>query len=216
MARKSYIPVFFDIETTGLNPLAQEWHRYQDYDAQVTAVGLGWFDDWPESASGRDIAVEYGPNEYKLLSDLRKRMESISSQVGDDGDELFLVGFNSRQYDHPYLVARYARLRQDPWPFCHGWRRLDMMRALRNRDGKYWNQDDYAEHIGVHSEDEYDGSDMPEAFKRDEWPKILSHVRADMEDLMDIFAYEPGVFMDEFYGHYDIDVDHIQTDDVEL
>lgn len=212
----TYVPVFFDIETTGLNPLAQGWHNNTKHDAQVTAIGVGYYTDYGGEEEGRQIKVEYGPDEYKLLSDLRRRMNSIEDEIGGDGIELIIVGFNSRQYDHPYLTARYARLRQDPYPFCHEWKRLDMMKALRSRDGKYWNQDDYADHIGVHTEDEYDGSDMPEAFARRQWRKILDHVRADMEDMMDIFEHEPTVFMNHFYDHYGIDKEMVKIDDTDL
>ena len=212
----SHIPVFFDIETTGLNPLAQAWHNKQKYDAQVTAIGVGYFDDYDGDERQRVIKVEYGPNEYKLLSDLRDRMHKIEAEISASGVEPIVVGFNSRQYDHPYLVARYSRLRQNPYPFCHEWKRLDMMRALRKRDGKYWNQDDYARHIGVHTEDEFDGSDMPEAFDKRQWRKILDHVRADMEDMMDIFTHDLSDFMNHFYDHYGIDKDMVVLDDEEL
>lgn len=212
----NYFPVFFDIETTGLNPLAQGWHNYTDYDAQVTAVGLGWFEDYPDSTEEREIEVVYDGSEYRLLFNLRGKMERIEKENGDEDTEFILVGFNSRQYDHPYLTARYGRLRQDPYPFAYSWKRVDMMKALRSRDGKYWNQDDYADHIGVHTEDEYDGSDMPEAFAKNQWRKILDHVRADMEDLMDIFRHEPDVYMNHFYDHYGIESDSVTTDDTEL
>jgi len=213
---EGYFPVFFDIETTGLNPLAQEWHYNQNYDAQVYAVSLGTFPGWPEDTDNKDVTIVWDKDEYRMLDNLRKQMKSIRDSVVPEDSEPYLVGYNSREFDHPYLVARYSRKRQDPFPFCHSWKRLDMMKILFYETGKNWKEDEYAEFLGIEVDDEYTGEDMPEAFANEEWEKIFEHVRSDTEVLMEMFAEEKEMFVSGFYSHYDIDRDVLSFDDVDL
>ena len=216
MDESRYVPVFFDIETTGLNPLAQGWHRYQDYDAQVFAVGLGYFDDWPDGCEEPVTETVWESDEYRMLQQLRKKMHNLADDLEGNDREIFLVGWNSRAYDHPYLVARYSRLRQDPFPFCHKRKRLDMMRIVRNNTGKFWKEDDYAEFLGVEDDDPYTGADMPDAFNNNEWDKIFTHVESDTEVMLEVFKREKEMFMQGFYDHYGIDREPVFIDDVEL
>lgn len=210
-----YEPVFFDIETTGLNPLAQEWHGEVNHDAQVLCIAIGTLVDWREGDSGhkKNIEVLSGDSEYSLLEQLRNRADNIITRIesGVDGvavndDEhrsVFLVGYNSRQFDHPYLGARYARYRQDSWPFGYGVKRLDMMRAFDD----WGSQDDKAKENGIEVTDEIDGSDIPDLYKRGEWDKIEHHAREDLDVLMDLFVEVKDDAMAQFYQHYDIDQD---------
>jgi len=48
-------PIFWDIETTGLNPLARDFWS-NSMEAQVTAVGLGTITNWDQgpTATGHD------------------------------------------------------------------------------------------------------------------------------------------------------------------
>ena len=198
-------PVFWDIETTGLNPMAQEFWS-NEMAAQVTAVGLGTIRNWDEgpNVEQSDFQVEcyWDSDEYRLLSNLPDRIEAMAF----DG-EPFLVGYNSRQYDHPYIGARFSRLRLDGTPFTHGWRRLDMMRVA-GKDNviakRYPKEGEYADALGVEVYDPYDGSDMPEAFANENWNKIQTHVKADVEESMRMFLKRPDMMMNHYYEHYDI------------
>jgi uncharacterized protein YprB with RNaseH-like and TPR domain len=212
----TYKPIFFDIETTGLNPLAQEWHYQHDYDAQVFAVTVGYFPDFPNSWDERETFTVWNTDEYELLEELREKMCNVVDHLELQGDESFLVGYNSRSFDHPYLVARYSRKRQNPFPFCYERKRLDMMNVLYHETGKHWKEDEYAEHLGIEVDDEYTGKDMPDAFANREWQKIFEHVKSDVNVLMDMFLEEKEMFMQGFYDHYDIERDATFVDDIEL
>lgn len=202
----TYWPIFWDIETTGLNPLAQEfWSETQA--AQVTAVGLGTIRNWDEGPepSQADYQVEcvFDEDEYRLLDNLADRATAL-----DYRGEPFLVGYNSRQFDHPYIGARYSRFRLDGGPFVHGWKRLDMMRVAGSDPAtpkRYPKEGEYASALGVEVEDPYDGSDMPGAFKNGEWDKIITHVEADVEESMRMFVKRKGRMMEHFFDHYDIE-----------
>jgi len=205
-----YEPVFFDIETTGFNPMAQSWHNESQYDAQVTAVAMGSCDGWLDAESHSecqyDIAVVSGPSEYMVLQKASDRVTDLAQGIEERGKEPFMVSFNGRQFDHPYLGARYARLRQNGYYFTHGAKRLDMMRALGKRFdgvGRHPSQDDCMEAVGVESEDPLDGADMPKAFGNGNFVKIESHAKADVEAMMRLFVETKQECLDEFSGHYD-------------
>jgi len=201
-------PVFWDIETTGLNPLARHFWS-NSMQAQVTAVGLGTIRNWDKGPNAEQadlqIDVVWDSSEYRLLQCLEDRVRSL-----DFDGEPFLVGYNSRNFDHPYLGARYARLRQNGEPFNSEWKRLDMMRVAKVDDtiaSKYPKEGEYAEALGVDVPDDYTGADMPDAFKNKEWDKIKSHVEADVKESMLMFCKRKGLMMETFYDHYDIDAE---------
>lgn len=212
-----YTPVFWDIETTGLNPLAQDWYDNQ-MGAQVTAVGIGHITNL-DDCTGKDdaevdVQVMAGSDEYTLLERLAETLREH-----DYEREPILVGYNSRQFDHGYIGARYSRYRLDGRPFVCGWRRLDMMRVARDDPAipkTYPKEGEYAEALDVHVPDEYDGSDMPDAFKNGEWDKIESHVEADVEESALMFAERQERMMEHFYDHYDINADTVQVEEVEI
>lgn len=201
-------PIFWDIETTGLNPLAQDFWSNQ-MEAQVTAVGLGTIRNWDEGpdreSADIQVSVVYDSDEYRLLNVLPDRIRAMDF----DGNP-FLVGYNSRNFDHPYIGARYSRLRQRGEPFISEWKRLDMMRVA-GKDNcipkRYPKEGEYADALGVDVEDPYDGSDMPQAFKNKDWEKISTHVRADVEESILMFLERKGLMMEQFYDHYDIDAE---------
>jgi DNA polymerase elongation subunit (family B) len=213
----TYWPIFWDIETTGLNPLAQEFWS-GEMEAQVTAVGLGTIRNWDRGPgpNNADLQVEvvWDSSEYRLLNVLSDRVRAL-----DFDGEPFLVGYNSRNFDHPYIGARYSRLRQNGEPFTSEWKRLDMMRVAGkdNVIGKrYPKEGEYADALGVEVEDPYDGSDMPEAFQNEDWDAIKTHVEADVEESMRMFLKRPNLMMNHFFDHYDIDAEGSPVEEVDL
>lgn len=218
----AYEPIFFDIETTGLNPMAQQWWDSEQFGAQVTAVGFGTIDDW-RGSSGHDDAeytvdIHYDSSEYRLLQVVHERLADKAKRILEAGDKPFLVSFNGRKFDHPYLGARYARLRLDGKLFNQTLKRLDMMRALgKHYDGctRYPSEDDCLEAVGIESEDKYDGSDMPQAFADKNWGIIRDHVESDVEEMMRLFVELQEECLTEFYDHYDIDSDPNSAEEVE-
>jgi len=217
-----YEPVFFDIETTGLNPMAQDWWSGTDHAAQVTAVGIGWLGDWREGQSLDDVTINQevysDRSEYQLLGKIAGVMEARMDYIEDDDTEPILVTFNGRQYDHPYLGARFARLRLDGSVFNSDYKRLDMMRALGTRMdgvGRYPSEDDCLDELGLGSDDPYDGSDMPEAFAEGDMDAIRTHVRHDVAEMLKLFVETKELCMEEFYQHYGIDKDANFVEEVE-
>jgi len=214
-----YKPVFFDIETTGLNPMAQHFWNSSDYAAQVTAVGIGTVDQWRDNQSIEeaeyDTQVFINSSEYQLLQNVEERIEAKLDHIRGKDKVPYLVGFNSRNFDHPYIGARFSRLRLDGSAFTHREKRLDMMRAL----GKHWDEisrypseDDCLEALGIDSDDPHDGSDMPAAFEEGNFEAIITHVRADVKEMMKLFVAKKEECVGEFFDHYDIEQDATFTE----
>ena len=220
----NYVPIFFDIETTGFNPLQQAYFDDLNQDAQVTAIGVGLIDDGWKNGKGYDeceseVHVLYDESEYRLLENLNGKLEEWVAEYEEKGYSPFLVTFNGRQFDHPYLGARYARLRLDGSWWNHRLKRLDMMRALGKHWGKvdrYPSEDDCLEAANIESTDPYDGSDMPEAFSERDWDMISEHVEKDTREMIKLFCDVPEMCMSEFYSHYDVDADATFTEEVEF
>lgn len=228
-----YEPLVFDIETTGLNPMAEHWWQ-GSMAAQVTCIGLasirGWRDSDDVEECEVDIKVLSSKSEYGLLMDAREVAVEMIDEIEDAPDsdiEAFLVGFNSRQFDHTYMGARFSRLsgvRDGPYadaggyPFTHGVKRLDMMRvAGKHRElAQHPNQDDYADFLGVAVEDEHDGSDMPGYFEDGELDKIREHCERDVRELAHCFIVDREEAMEQLYDHYDLDKDANFVDTVEF
>lgn len=208
----TYEPIVWDIETTGLNPMAEYYWSNQPA-AQVAAVGIGWLDGWRDASSWDEVTcsveVLSSDNEYELLQDTRNAFRSIMDQLrdGGDGSEGFLVGYNSRSFDHTYIGARFSRKRIDGSPLTSGAKRLDIQRVCNSVPdfGQYPAQDDVAEELGVASPDEFTGKDMPGLIEEGRLDEVASHARSDVTDLCRIFYELREDAMDEFYSHYDIE-----------
>lgn len=213
----SFFPIFWDIETTGLNPMIEPWSNWGKA-SQVTAVGLGVIENYHDNPSPEEaelnIKALYDEDEYRLLSLVPDRAEEM---VGDG--EPIIVGYNSRQYDHPYSGARWARKRLSGEPINTEWRRLDMMRVAKvdpRIPKSYPKEGEYADALDVNVPDPYDGSDMPEAFENREWKAIETHVRADVRESMLMFLERKDLMMDTFYDHYDIDAQGGPVEEIDL
>lgn len=207
-------PIFFDIETTGLNPMVPHWYKNQ-LEARVTAIAMGRIHGWADASDPDDCDIEVqvwsDSDEYNLLKVVNERFTTAMDNAGHHMDrEPFLVGYNSRQYDHPYLGARYARKRLDGELFNHRYKRLDMMReasipqdhALGPKT--FPSQDDYAEYLGIPVDDDTDGSDMPQFYEEGKWDKIRYHCEEDVKVMCRIFMERRESMMQTFYDHYDI------------
>lgn len=206
-----YEPVFFDIETTGLNPMAKSGWNGADYDAHVTAVGVGRLKNWRSDRYGCEKVIEVfcETNEYYLLKTVREHMAKLETSIEGDvtgpdnhpstPTEMFLVGYNSRSFDHPYICARFSRFRQNPFPFGYRKKRLDMSRLF----GGYISQDDAAAKCGVEVVDDSDGSDMPQLFEEGDLEAIEYHCKEDIRVMMEMFMEKREEAMDHLFGHYD-------------
>lgn len=83
-------------------------------------------------------------------------------------------------------------------------------------EGWYISEDDYAEHLGIEVNDEYDGSDMPDAYRNGEWDKINSHVLSDIAVNAKIFFQRRKLCMDQLTEHYDdVDIDPVFVEEVD-
>lgn len=217
-----YVPIFWDIETTGLHPMAKHWWNHHDHSARVVCVGVGYIDNYVPSNAEQSYTVDvlWDDNEWELLGQVADHMEELVDRIEsfDEDYETFMVGWNSRGFDHPYYGARCARLRKDNFPFGHQRKRLDMMNAMKSVRGtrKNISQDSVAEEIGVLAEDEFDGSDMPELFEQGQIDPILHHCKTDLEDMVEIFFEYQSEMMNHFYDHYEIDADASYVDTVDL
>lgn len=219
-----YEPVIIDIETTGLNPMAQEGFMGEEFDAAVSAIGLAFIPNWREADTVEELEIVTKPitdeSEYQLLDRAPTRVRSYVSEYYGEDTVPFFVGHNLRQYDMPYLGARFARKRLNGEPFVSELKRLDTMRVAGNDsgiDGWYVSEDDYAEHLNIYSDDPYDGSDMPEAYVNGNWDKIHTHVISDIKVNAKIFYKRRELCMNEFDSHYDdVDINPVYVEEVDL
>lgn len=226
-----YKPIFWDIETTGLNPMAQPF--WDGGVNEVVVVVVATVENWEEDIEDveTDITVFSGDSEYKLIKEVREGMHSILSGYegwddnhvepleGSVNPEAFFVGYNNRSFDHPFYCARAGRLRQSPWPFGHQRKRLDAYRVTTKRLGYPYttSQDDLAESIGIElGEDTIDGKDVPRMVEEGKIDLVENHCRTDIEDLVQIFLHKRHEMMMEFFEHYDIDQDPSYGGDVTI
>lgn len=223
-----YQPVFFDIETTGLDPIDNpSWE--DSTPNRVTCVGVGWFSDgWEdeEELDGDDIwtAVYMDEDEYDLIDRVLGRdgliAETLDRKTGEyDTDEYgFVVGWNSRVFDHSYLAARAARYRISGYPIQSVAKRLDMMRPAAREYGNrnYVSEDDYLDFIGMENEDEFTGADMKEAFEDSRWRDIKTHCESDVEQMLRVFFEKREMMYGHLFDYYNIDSDPTFGEEVEF
>jgi uncharacterized protein YprB with RNaseH-like and TPR domain len=156
--------VFFDIETTGLNP----------HDSLVTLIGIkseGRIQLWKTWESQGEKAT--------ILSAI-----SRVSMVRDT-----IVGFNNLKFDIPFVLKRlenFGHSSAELWPlYSKKW--FDLYQYLGDdfRSQKYW-----LEKAGIKEEcPELDGKDMPACYKNKEYEKIERHLVSDLNVSEALFAY---------------------------
>jgi hypothetical protein len=205
-----YEPIFWDIETTGLNPMAQAWWN-NTMAAQVHTVAFGRIHNWRDVEDWEDAEMEVtvlkNDSEYMLLQEVADKVANIRDGcLTDMGVEPFFTGFNSRNFDHPYISARFGRLRLGCPGLNHSLKRLDVQRAVQKRGDfskNFPSQNDVAQEHGIPVNTDLTGEDMPRAFERRDWDKIVEHVEDDLNALMSIFVEYRKESVSEFYDHYD-------------
>jgi len=221
-------PVFFDIETTGFDPLDNpSWKDGPPN--RVTCIAMGWFskDWWEYDEFSEDFVwtgVYIDEDEYELIDSVLGHgsyMDETADRIteeNDTEDSAFLVTWNGRRFDHPYLSARASRYRIDDYPIQHSLRRLDMMRPCARDYGNrsFVSEDDYLAYLGIENDDEFTGSDMKEAFVDRRWGDIKSHAESDVKQMMEVFFKKKDMMYEHFYDHYNIDVDYVDAEEVEF
>lgn len=225
----TFYPVFFDIESAALNPIESPWEWASKSDAQVVTVGIGTFAEANPHMDTEELSMdikvfENTGSEYPLLKDVRQYVRNkVAKAEGwwpyheyDPGErhrkkegygigpESFLISWNGRKFDHPYLGSRYARFRQDPFPFGYRRKRLDMMKSVRDKTGYVFSQDDWCEEKGIEMRNEITGEEVPEMWEKGRTDKIKTHCYSDLEDMMRLFHKDWEHHMEVFYDHYDI------------
>lgn len=206
-------PIFFDMEATGLNPMAQNWWNNTEHGAQVLVFTFGRLHSWRYNNDYDDADPEldsvYDSNEYRLLKVAHSRLEEHVTGIRNEGWEPVIFGFNIRRYDLPYIGARYARKRLDGSLFTHELRRLDTLHDVATHDDDTeWKpkQHKYAEDLGIEIvEDEFDGKDVPRLFSEGRFEDIQSHCEADVETELRMFLKKRNFFVNQFYDHYNIE-----------
>lgn len=228
-----YEPVFFDLETSGLSPIESPWEYVSQSDAQVITIGVGFFrevhpDMDPDELELEIRVFENTGSEYSILKNARQFIRNKVAKLEDwwpyheleEGQmlkmkegkgldtECFLVSWNGRKFDHAYAGARYARLRQDPFPFGYRRKRLDMMKSIRDKTGVVFSQDDWCEEKDIEVNDSVVGSDVPELWENGRTDKIKAHCYSDIEDMMRLFHADWEWHMEHFCDHYGISRKH--------
>lgn len=193
-------PIFWDLETTGLNPM----------DDRIVCVGIGHFE-----GDERSVEVIQGSSEYHMFqrvrdhcSDIIKNIELADDPTGmrtveEEGGEAFIVSCYGRGFDHPFYAARCTGIyRQSPFPFGYRKKRLDISRV----DGFSGSQDDMllARGIDVGPDDEITGRDVPNLYDDGQIDTIVNHCESDIHELMALYEYEEEKMLEEVRDHYDL------------
>jgi len=189
-------PVFFDIETTGLNPMNE----------RVVAVGVGWID-----GSEPEVEVISTSSEYHMCEHVRDFSKELIGEIesdrnvvgfgGSEEKEAFIVTNYGRGFDHPFYTARCTGVyRQDPYPFGFRKKRLDISRV----DGYHGKQDDMVERasIDVGLNDTVTGKDIPVLYEDGEMSVIRNHCRSDVLEIIALYQQDEETMLDEVVGHY--------------
>lgn len=220
-----YDPLFWDIETTGFDPMEPPaWEN--GVPNVMLAIAFGRFEEgWRDAIELNEVGVEvevavvdgvsgkdnrwdiFGAEHY-LIDDvfgLDGMLMQMEGEIEDMGRDVFLTGWNTRNFDHSYAAARCARHRLDPTPIVNELKRLDMMRPAATDYGNSHavSEDDYLEFVGIDSDDEYDGSDMFDEFQAGRLSSIESHAYHDVVEMMDLFFAKRELMYGHFYEHYD-------------
>lgn len=155
--------VFFDIETTGLNPIED----------QVSIIGLKTNSEtrlWRCWEGDEQTAIKGAVTEIK-------------------GTSTTIVGFNNLKFDVPFIVKRlegFGHPSLDLWPlYSKKW--FDLYQYLGDdfRSQKYW-----LEKAGIKDEHpELSGRDMPSLFRNKEYQKIEQHLVSDLNTSEALFRY---------------------------
>ncbi|MGD0477288.1 MAG: ribonuclease H-like domain-containing protein [Nitrososphaerales archaeon] len=156
--------VFFDIETTGLDP----------YQSQVTAIGM--------KADGviRLWKVWESEDEHSMIMSALDDVKRVEETV---------VGFNNLKFDVPFMLKRLEVLGHpspELWAlYSKKW--FDLYQYLGNdfRSQRYWL--DKAEIKEKHPE--LRGRDMPTYFSNGDYSKIESHIVDDLNTSEALFKF---------------------------
>jgi uncharacterized protein YprB with RNaseH-like and TPR domain len=156
--------VFFDIETTGLNP----------HENAVTLIGL--------KSDGRI-------NLWKTWESRGERTTIVSALAEVKGVGGTIVGFNNLKFDVPFMIKRlenFGHSSVELWSLYNKkW--FDLYQYLGDdfRSQKYW-----LDKAGIKEEHpELRGRDMPDCFKNKEYSKIEQHLISDLNMSETLFAF---------------------------
>jgi hypothetical protein len=226
---KNYEPLFWDIETLGLDPMpAPAW--VDDQPPVVIGIAFGWFDEGWRSKTDWDYVgintyfaglqdVDGDTGKWQLFGQEHELLEDALGYDGDiglavdeiqrRGDEVFVTGWNTRNFDHPFLGARCGRHRLTMRPFGDSFKRLDMMRPAASDYGNSHavSEDDYLDYLGMPNDDDFTGEDMLEEFEKGNLDAVRSHAMSDVTQMMEIFFSKRKIMYDHFFRHYDIDAE---------
>jgi len=220
-----YDPLFWDIETTSFDPMEPPaWENGTPN--VILAVSMGKFGDgWREAqemdqfefdvetavvsgVSGKDNRWDIFGAEHYLIKEVFGDggiMMQMAGEIEDNGRDVFLTGWNTRNFDHSFVGGRCARHRLSAKPTLHHYKRLDMMRPAAKDYGNSHavSEDDYLEYLGIENDDEFDGGDMWDEFQAGRLENIKSHALSDVTQMMEVFFTKRSLFYDHFYDHYD-------------
>jgi uncharacterized protein YprB with RNaseH-like and TPR domain len=153
------IRIFFDIETTGINP----------FDNRVVAIGFK-----PE---GKETQVLIDENEKKLIENFVNRL----------GPEIELVCFYSK-FDVGFLILRGLKheINLNPLRSCEV---VDIAEFINYYISPYRiSLRKLAYHLNIEVRDHISGKAIPELWGKRMYEPIIQHCRSDVETLAKIYA----------------------------
>lgn len=186
MTRK-FLPIIFDIETTGLNP---------QYD-EVIVIG------YSKSNLEKPRIFPRIRSERKIINSFIKDLEKWRNKYED----ICLVGYNIRRFDIEFLIKRASHYGL-VFPELPVIDLIDIAgKYVRKRYPKLI---EVAEYFNIPYDKEVSGKEVPELWKLGERGKVISHCEKDVLTELQLFLKVEMDCKVYFKKKYGIDVEFIK------
>uniref|UniRef100_A0A6M3XLT4 Putative RNase_H superfamily protein n=1 Tax=viral metagenome TaxID=1070528 RepID=A0A6M3XLT4_9ZZZZ len=156
----SYMPIFFDIETLGLNPSEDK----------IICIGLG------------DKAV-FDKNEEVVISYFLDTVSEYSKRYN-----LVLVGYFNYSFDSPYIISRAIANGFNPSILKYV-RQIDIHHIVSKYlyRSKYIGMNTLLKRLKIENDDEFTGSDVIWLYNAERYDDIKLHCLKDLKKLEEVY-----------------------------
>lgn len=159
-----YSPIFFDIETLGLNASEDKWIAYG------------------QKIYGKDEEVIFNTDEFKLAKKVRETTMNLKSMPNP-----VIIGFHSANFDLPFIIARSTANGVNMLHLKYI-KHIDMMLVLQ----KYlfsnrFSMDILLKRMGIPNEDKYKGKDVIWLYDIGRYSEIVEHCKYDLKKLETVY-----------------------------
>lgn len=176
----AYTPVFYDIETRGLN--ASE-DKMIVFGSVVYGSGIG-------------ILFEKVDNENDLMVNTIKRLNTIRRTIKNP----VLIGYNTYNFDEPFIVGRSIANGITPKIFKY-MKQMDMYTIITRYlfHGSRLSMDRLLNRLNIENNDKYSGKDVLWLYNAERYDDIKEHCIYDMEKMIAVYDRLKPLFDWEYW-----------------